>query len=306
MAKWVSYKNGNYIVYLDLDTGTKVKKNDSDHFEPSTIDSMDFKITNFCDMGCAFCHEDSSIYGKHADVMNLKFVDSLHPYTEIAIGGGNPLSHPDLIPFLEKCKKLKLVPSLTINQAHFQRQKELVDKLVREHLIYGLGISLTDASPEFIEEVKKYPNVIIHVINGVITDEQFFNLANNGLKILILGYKEVRRGRALYTTSHDRIEERKNSMNFNVRVALKSNWFDCISFDNLALKQLDIKSIIPESLWNEFYMGDDGIDGSFDSASMFIDGVEKKFARNSCDMTRYDLLDNIKDMFKILRENGGK
>ena len=52
--------------------------------------------------------------------------------------------------------------------------------------------------------------------------------------------------------------------------------------------------------WDEFYMGDDGIDGNQTSASMFIDLVEKKFAKNSCDMSRYDLLDTVEEMYSFL------
>ena len=36
-------------------------------------------------------------------------------------------------------------------------------------------------------------------------------------------------------------------------------------------------------------MGDDGIDGEMTSASMYVDMVERKFAKNSCDPVRYDI-----------------
>lgn len=55
MAKWVGYKNGNYNVHIDLETGTKVRENNLDFFECDTVESMDVKITNCCDVGCKFC-----------------------------------------------------------------------------------------------------------------------------------------------------------------------------------------------------------------------------------------------------------
>ena len=94
-----TYQNGNYTVKI-YDNGTKIRENDLDFFEPDTVESMDIKITNSCDKMCPFCHEASTPDGKHGDILNLPFLDTLHPYTELAIGGGNPLSHPDLIPFL--------------------------------------------------------------------------------------------------------------------------------------------------------------------------------------------------------------
>ena len=51
------------------------------------------------------CHENSSSLGLHGDILNLPFIVSLSPWTELAIGGGNPLIHPNLIEFLGKCKR---------------------------------------------------------------------------------------------------------------------------------------------------------------------------------------------------------
>ena len=49
-------------------------------------------------------------------------------------GGGNPLEHPQLVEFLEECKKRKFIPSMTVNQSHLfdSRSYELVKKLVVE------------------------------------------------------------------------------------------------------------------------------------------------------------------------------
>ena len=79
---------------------------------------------------------------------------------------------------------------MTINQYHFMKPEyqELIDKLVNEKLIYGLGVSLTVASDEFIK-IKKYPNAVIHIINGVQSLNQVKKLYDHNLKVLILGYK---------------------------------------------------------------------------------------------------------------------
>ena len=58
---------------------------------------------------------------------------------------------------------------------------------------------------------------------------------------------------------------------------LNENWFDVVSFDNLAIKQLCVKDILSTKEWNEFYMGDDG------AATMYADLVEKKFANSPAD-----------------------
>ena len=38
--KFVKVKNGNYTMYLDLETGTKIRKNDLDFFDPSTANAV--------------------------------------------------------------------------------------------------------------------------------------------------------------------------------------------------------------------------------------------------------------------------
>ena len=292
--KLVSVKNGNYMMFIDLETGTKIRKNNLDCFIPEKPESMDIKITNKCDMGCAFCHENSTPDGLHGDIMNLKFIETLLPYTELALGGGNPLTHPDLVLFLEKCKALKLIPSMTINQVHFMKPEyeELIEKLVSEKLIYGLGISLTRATDEFIARVKKYPNAVIHIINGVQPMSEVRKLYDHHLKVLILGYKMFRRGIEYFSEA---VDATKNEYYVELGEMLKH--FDVVSFDNLALKQLETKRLLSEDQWNEFYMGDDG------SHTMYIDCINKQFARSSVARVedRRDLMDDIKPMFDYIR-----
>lgn len=308
-GNWVRYQNGNYTVSIDLDTGTKIRENDLDFFEAEFPESMDLKITNKCHNGCAFCHENSTRDGKHGDIMSPSFIDKLHPYTEIAIGGGNPLEHPDLVPFLEKLKSLKMIPSMTIRQNDFMDNLELITELADKKLIYGLGISLVTTKQDgFIDAVQKFHNAVIHVINGIVTLDELEMLAYHNLKILILGYKEVRRGKDLFysdlATQSWIMQLRKETYDMLPQI-IDCRWFDVVSFDNLAIKQLNPKRLMSKEKWDEMYMGDDGIDGEMTSASMFIDMVERQFAKNSCSMERYPLMDNITDMYNVLRGKNG-
>lgn len=302
------YQNGNYTVSI-FDDGTKIRENDLDFFEAEFPESMDLKITNKCHNGCAFCHENSTRDGKHGDIMSPSFIDKLHPYTEIAIGGGNPLEHPDLVPFLEKLKSLKMIPSMTIRQNDFMDNLDLITELVNKKLIYGLGISLVATKQDgFIEAVQKFPNAVIHVINGIVTLDELEMLAYHNLKILILGYKEVRRGKDLFysdlATQSWIMQLRKETYDMLPQI-IGCRWFDVVSFDNLAIKQLNPQRLMSKEKWDEMYMGDDGIDGEMTSASMFIDMVERQFAKNSCSMDRYPLMDNITDMYNVLRGKNG-
>lgn len=287
------YKNGNFVTTI-LSDGTKIRETEDDEFIPSFAENMDIKICNYCDMGCKFCHEGSTINGKFGNILNEKFVDTLHPYQEVAIGGGDATSHPDLIPFLQKLKKKKVIANMTVNQIHFEKKQELIKKLVDEKLIYGLGVSLVNPTKHFIELIKQYPNAVIHVINGVLKPSDIKTLENNNLKMLILGYKHLRRGNEYFEEEQNDIETKQQWLYENLEDIIQK--FKVVSFDNLAIEQLDVKRLLTQEEWDEFYMGRDS------EFTYYIDMVEKKFAKSSTAPfdKRYDLLDSVDDMFNVI------
>ena len=293
------YQNGNYTVKI-FDDGTKIRENDLDYLRPDFPESMDIKITNRCDRNCPFCHEASTLNGKHGDILNLPFIDTLHPYTELAIGGGNPLSHPDLIPFLRKLKERKLIPSMTVNQVHFLQNLALLKQLTDEKLIYGLGVSYT---PELVSggklhlncALRRFPNAVVHVINGVISVEELKTLAGYGLKLLILGYKDFRKGADNLSANHEKIQVRQKELYDMLPEIINKEWFKVVSFDNLAIRQLDVKRLMSEEAWQQFYMGDDG------GFTMYIDAVNEEYALSSVSTERYKLKNDIREMFKTIR-----
>lgn len=288
------YKNGNFVTTI-LSDGTKIRETEDDEFIPLFAENMDIKICNYCDMGCKFCHEGSTINGKFGNILNEKFIDSLHPYQEVAIGGGDATSHPDLTPFLQKLKEKKVIANMTVNQIHFEKKQELIKKLVNEKLIYGLGVSLVNPTKHFIELIKQYPNAVIHVINGVLKPSDIKALENNNLKMLILGYKHLRRGNEYFEEEQNDIETKQQWLYENLEDIIQK--FQVVSFDNLAIEQLDVKRLLTQEEWDEFYMGDDG------STTYYVDIVERKFARSSTAHMnkRYDLLDSVDDMFNVIR-----
>jgi len=75
------------------------------------------------------------------------------------------------------------------------------------------------------------------------------------------------------------------------------NKFEVISFDNLAIEQLNVHRLMSKNQWDQFYMGDDG------QYTFYVDLVDQKFARNSCESTRFDLWDSVYDMFNFIKIN---
>lgn len=283
------YQNGNYQVSI-FDDGTKIRETEADVFLPTFPECMDIKITNYCDMGCLYCHENSTKNGLHGDILHAKFIDTLYPYTELAIGGGNPLSHPDLYEFLVKLKQKNIIANMTVNQNHFMQEISLLRNLYDNHLIRGLGVSYTVPSEEFVEELKTFPNAVLHIINGVVDMKDLRPLYGNGFKILILGYKILRRGEQYYSPE---VEKKKEILHKRMPEVLRG--FSVVSFDNLAIEQLDVTIFMTKDQWDEFYMGNEG------QFTMYIDMVEKQFAYCSVAKERFELMDNVEDMFKRIR-----
>lgn len=291
-----SYKNNDYTCTMFSD-GTKIRWNDKDSFNPVKPESIDLKITNKCNMACNMCHENSTSDGKHGDILNLPFIDTMFPYSEVAIGGGNPLTHPDLIEFLERLKERKIIASMTVNQMHFMQNIDLLKELTDNKLIYGLGISyIGGRHSNCIEAIKQFPNAVVHVINGIVHMDSLEALANNDLKILILGYKDFRRGKTLYDECGSQIDYLKSQFYDMLPKIVNDGWFKCISFDNLAIKQLEPKRLMSNKEYAQFFMG---LDGEY---TMYVDAVNRQFAKSSVSTERYDLMDDIADMFKTVKD----
>lgn len=240
--------------------------------------------------GCQFCHEKATVEGEHAD-LNNPIIDTFLPYTEVAIGGGNPLAHPDLEKFLVHLKELKCIPNLTVNQVHFLKEFDRLKELRDKELIYGLGVSVFNPDEDLAKKLLEFPNAVVHIIAGITTMPILKKMSKLGIKkILILGYKIFGRGKDFY----------KDEIGLNIkdiRTHLEDvmNMFEVVSFDNLAINQLDVKFTLGEEKWKKFYMGDDGC------YTMYLDLVNKKYAQSSTSEERFDFLPTINDMFLDIR-----
>ena len=288
MRKLVTYNNGNSHVTI-YDDGTKVRR----YSEPLLLEfpeSIDIKITNYCDLVCGFCHEMSDIYGKHADLDKLIAVlQGLAPGVELAIGGGNPLSHPDIFGFLRKLRKMGYIPNMTLNQWHLKMYLPDIKKMIQEELVFGLGISINNTELNEVKELMKITkNIVFHLIAGVNNVEEIEWLRElDYCKILVLGYKQIGRG-----TDYFNIKVKQNMMLWNAFVA-KYLSEGTLSFDNLAIEQLYIKQMISKKEWDRYYMGDEF------TFSMYIDAVNQQFAPSSTSNDRksfneYSLIEYFK------------
>jgi hypothetical protein len=270
MEQIATYRNGNTCVTI-LQDGTKIREYED---SPEIIhpESIDIKITDYCDMGCAYCHESSTTAGKHADLSELlRVISDLPAGVELAIGGGNPLSHPDLKKFLLDLKRRGIIANITVNQGHLKSYYELIRELISDGLIHGLGISITSNNFTYVKKINELSsNVVFHVIAGV-NDISIIDRLMEFCepKILILGYKTFGFGIQYYSPE---VELGINSWKRGLRRYVGKV---SLSFDNLAIEQLSVRRLFTHEGWEKFYMGDDFC------FTMYIDAVKQEYGPTS-------------------------
>lgn len=282
------YQNGNVAVTL-LRDGTKVRVYEG-RSETLFPESMDIKITDYCvGAGCAYCFESSTGRGQHGE---LKFIQSILSQmksgTEIAIGGGNPFSHPDLEAILTHARNVGVVANITINSAHIRGEVDRIRRFRSDRLIYGLGISYRpDKLNEIIEIADR--NSVIHIIAGVHKIEDVMKLPA-GSKILILGYKDY--GFGVRFKAFNPVWNDLKKFSFHLS-RLFTRHHMC--FDNLALQQLRVSERLDSSVWQSHYMGEDG------NHTMYVDCVKREYARTSTAERVVCEDRSLSDMFKSIQ-----
>lgn len=273
------YQNGNTQTILYVDGTRERYLPDDEPGQPIHPESMDIKITNYCDLGCPYCHESSTEAGKHGDLdklINILAAAKLPRGIEVAIGGGNPLAHPDLMSFLTELKQLGMVSNLTVNQGHIIRYNDLLVSLMERGLVYGLGISITNRNYKklgrFLTNLGEHrQRVVFHVIAGVddleVLDELLKLEAQP--KVLVLGYKTWGFGEQYFSPE---VEQKiKHWYRFLPR------YFDRVHlcFDNLGVEQLNMRRFFTSEGWETYFLGEDF------TYTMYLDAVEQQYAPTS-------------------------
>jgi hypothetical protein len=117
-CRWDATKE--FFTLFDDVQGTKLRMTIHDGKDKITKASVpelvDMKITDNCHRGCAYCYQDSSPSGRHADIEDIAHIISdlgkLDVF-EVAIGGGEPTSHPYFASILAMCRDNHIVPNFS-------------------------------------------------------------------------------------------------------------------------------------------------------------------------------------------------
>lgn len=283
------YRNGGYDVGL-YPCGTKMRVEWDASIPPVFPEQMDLKITDWCDAGCAWCHEKSTTRGQHGDIdAMIALLSDLPHGVEIAIGGGDPLSHPGFADLVAGLRANGLVPSVTVNGRHLARHRPLLETLIGRGHVFGVGVSFFEKLPDW-----DYEHMVIHMIAGVDKPEALDGADRR--KLLLLGYKDFGRGAKYRKAFTDSVAKNIDQWFRELPVlGIKHH----LSFDTLAISLLrpDRLFIDPE-VYKKRYMGDEG------QFSMYIDGVTQTCAISSYSADRHAWTD-IGSMYQLIRQTAG-
>ena len=90
MSNWKSYKNGNYIVKINLANGTKIRYTKDSIMIPEYPESMDITITNQCNNECEFCFVSGTKVlmsdFKYKNIEDVKIGDEVIGFEEYSSG----------------------------------------------------------------------------------------------------------------------------------------------------------------------------------------------------------------------------
>lgn len=290
------YNNGNAIVTIDTDGSRVIEYEDTLSLDYPL--NIDIRVSSKCAFGlnpktgksfCSFCHESAKTDGDECDYDKLRDkLVGLPKGIELAIGANEITA--GLYEFILWCSLQDYIVNLTINQGHLNRDFEGVRLLTSCGFVSGLGISYRSSLQWTVPDyVLDYSNTVFHVIAGIDTVEDVLSLRDKGVKkILVLGEKDFgfNEGKVDLTTQKHK--------EWYWWIGKLFTTFDVVSFDNLALEQLNMKRFFNDENWNIFNQGEH---------SFYINAVDGYFAPSSRSNLKSEWSDlTVGDYFKTLQK----
>lgn len=262
----------NAVALFDRATGTKVRFAIGSYTKASKPELVDIKITDWCDMGCSFCYQDSTLLGKHASMENIQTtIERLSKVKvqEIAYGGGETTGHPHFVEILKMTRDAGIIPNFTT-----KKPAAAVRNLWKDisPLIGGFAYSAENAgqvrsAAKLLRMVPK-ERASLHYVMGLGDKDHFMEYmraaSEVGWRVTLLGYKITGRGKDVIPFPYDWWIDAVNEL------IIEGN---CPSFsiDTPLAEQYDGKMPVENYMYHTR-------EGAF---SMAIDAVAMKFGASS-------------------------
>jgi hypothetical protein len=200
---------GFYTLFFPTN-GTKTRLAFDDGIDMSSSSApelIDVKITDYCTKGCKFCYQDSTPLGQHAEIGVLHRIEralkELEVF-EVALGGGEPTSHPQFLEILSDFRRLGVIPNFTTRDLTWMQNTEFVE-VVRENcggfafsIDSGFAHDVTRYAKELIKSGLEGKGTIQVIIKPDMLDFEITEIlekaANWEIPVTLLGWKSIGRG----------------------------------------------------------------------------------------------------------------
>lgn len=265
-------RDRNAVTLFSRKDGTKIRFALGNYEKASRPELVDIKITDFCPAMCAFCYQGSTLQGRHGSMENMETIvrrlaDA--KVFEVALGGGEPLYHPEVVTILQMFHDAGVVPNFTTK----------FPALVRKnwgqigHLIGGFAYSAENEGQVQMaaRTLKGYvpdEKVSLHYVMGLGDKEHFKDYmraaSNANYRVTLLGYKTVGRGKDVIPHPYDWWIDAVNEL-------VKEGNCPTLSIDTPLAEQYDGKMPIPSFMYHTR-------EGAF---SMYIDAVSMEMGASS-------------------------
>lgn len=231
---------------------------------------VDIKITDYCPVGCSYCYQGSTKAGRHASLKEIRgfaaYIGAMGVF-EVAIGGGDPTTHPEFVEILKAFHDNGVVPNFSTQLWDWLDKKEIADAVKSYCGAVALSTQNADHANKWIEtcaklEIKPH----IHYVLGLSKLDNLKKLLRSRKSghIVLLAYKEMGRATGTppvdYTGWQDVV--RKHSKGWTVAV-------DSFLVDEV--RTGFTREEVPEHLFEK-------ADGRF---SLYWDAVEGSYAEHS-------------------------
>lgn len=312
--------DGQAIIGYSPDDGTKFRWSKAPYSKSTTPELVDLKITDYCGYGCKFCYQGSTKEGQHAPIKRLKsIIETLgqNGTFELAIGGGEPVDHPDFGQVFHIARDNKITVNFTSYGVDWASDKDHPVVKAMKDTRWSGGIGVSVHTKRDIEKVTRLSNalsgagiwgaqVMAQTVIGATSVNATFAILEDCIKedrpLLLLGYKTTGRGKtfAQRKRTEDEVKKLLKRAKAHIEAPLEEDRWGYTSKRKFTLSVdtafLDVYGHLLDEM-NVPVQLRTSPEGKF---SMYIDGVENTAAPSSyCDTDQIVEWDpsKLKDIF---------
>ncbi len=169
----------------------------------------DISISNHCSKGCDFCYRNSTVNNSFLSIDNYELIlknlqsERWGNVFQVALGGGEPLEHPDFFDIIDLTNKFNIIPNFTTNGINLN--EKTLEKL--QNKVGAIAISVVKAdefvlNKKIINLIKNFKikfnihfvlndETINHAIDILTNKPELLNIING---LIFLTYKPKGRG----------------------------------------------------------------------------------------------------------------